>query len=179
MFFRRRTSSLPNQIGSSTTSVVFSTRGDLLCHLTYVVVMARRAPSIVIDSEQRQTLEGIVRFPTLAQRDVLRASLSCWLPRGSETIRSSKPWESPNRSFWIGSNQSIHCYFNKKGEVFWKGQPLLVAGPRESPAQGKCGPRFLARSKQKCDNHWDARPTHRLCPGLDDHGRTSSAHCLC
>ncbi len=37
--------------------------------------MARRASSIVIDSEQRQILEAMVRSPTSAQRDVLRARI--------------------------------------------------------------------------------------------------------
>ena len=37
--------------------------------------MARRAPQIVIDSEQRQILETMVRSPTSAQRDVLRARI--------------------------------------------------------------------------------------------------------
>lgn len=40
-----------------------------------IVVMARRAPQIVIDSQQRQVLETMVRSPTSAQRDVLRARI--------------------------------------------------------------------------------------------------------
>lgn len=40
-----------------------------------IVVMARRAPQIVIDSEQRRILDTMVCSPTSAQREVLRARI--------------------------------------------------------------------------------------------------------
>jgi putative transposase len=59
--------------------------------------MARRAPQIELTSEERMSLESIVRSPSAAQRDVLRARIVLLAAEGrrneqiQQTLRVSKP----------------------------------------------------------------------------------------
>jgi transposase len=59
--------------------------------------MARRAPWIVLDSQEREVLENMVRSPTAAQRDVLRARIVLLAAKGQRndqiqaTLGVSKP----------------------------------------------------------------------------------------
>jgi len=47
-----------------------------------MLAMARQAPSIVLDSEEQEALENMVRSPTSAQRDVLRARIVLLAAKG-------------------------------------------------------------------------------------------------
>ena len=59
--------------------------------------MARQAPTIVLDTEERKALETIVRSPTSAQRDVMRARIVLLAAKGQrndqiqEALGVSKP----------------------------------------------------------------------------------------
>src|ERR1039458_3317782 len=59
--------------------------------------MARRAPQIDLAAEERTTLENIVRSPSAAQRDVLRARIVLLAAAGrrneqiQEALQISKP----------------------------------------------------------------------------------------
>ena len=77
----------------------------MLCLLTYVVVMARRAPSIVIGSQQRQTMEAMVRSPTSAHRGVLRGRIVLLAAQGQRNDQIQQPWESPSR--WSSSGGAV------------------------------------------------------------------------
>lgn len=74
--------------------------------------MARRAPQIELTSDERSTLEGILRSPTAAQRDVLRARIVLMADSGlrNEEIQAalsiSKPVVIKWRSRFVASRMS-------------------------------------------------------------------------